>query len=141
MVDHHPSPQRCAAEAGVWDDSRRATPGATGGRCLSKGEAGLLLAADQGLDLGGPPSSAAGLAGRKPPAPRLLELVEVDVAHDGRGFVGGFSGGGKARPPASPLPRLRCIRLRDRAAWPREARFFGPKCDAVQEGGEGWTYG
>ena len=58
-----------------------------------------------------------------------LELVEVDVAHDGRSFG------------RETLPRLRCIRLRDRAAWPREAAFLGPKCNAEQEGGEGWTYG
>lgn len=136
MVDHNPSPQRCALEGGVWDDSRRATQGATGGRCLDKGEAGLLLARDQGLALGGD----SGGAGQKLPAPRLLELVEVDVAHDGRGFWGG-GGGGKGGGGATALPPLRCIRLRDRAAWPKEARFFGPKCHAEQEGGQGWTYG
>jgi hypothetical protein len=141
LVDHHPSPQRCAEERGVWDDSGRATQGGTGGRCLDAGEAGVLLARDKGIALPGDDEEdkSGGGGGEKkdksakpppgPPAPNRLELVEVDVAHDGRSFG------------RETLPRLRCIRLRDRAAWPREAAFFGPKCNAEQEGGEGWTYG
>jgi len=145
LVDHHPSPQRCAREGGVWDDSGRATPGATGGRCLDAGEAGILLARDKGIAL--PGDEGRGGKAPKPPAPNRLEMVEVDVAHDGRSFGIGKAGdeaGEKGAPPTPPPPppvRLRCLRLRDRAAWPREAAYFGPKCRAEQEGGEGWTYG
>jgi hypothetical protein len=114
LVDHNPTPRRCALEGGVWDDSRRATQGVTGGKCLERGEAALMLAQDGGGAGGG-----------------RLELVEVDLAHDSQSF-----GGAAALPPP-----LRCIRLRDRREWPREAAFFGPKCNAEQEGGVGWTYG
>ena len=129
-----------------WQPSAPLAAAATGGRCLDAGEAGLLLARDVGVSLG-PGDEFKG------PAPNRLELVEVDVAHDGRSNFDGESGAtvratdkratGQRGVPSTqpPMPRLRCLRLRDRAAWPREAAYFGPKCRAEQDGGEGWTYG
>ncbi|KAF8065512.1 EXOSC8 [Scenedesmus sp. PABB004] len=87
LVEHAPSPQRCAAEGGVWDDTAAATDAGSGGACL------------------GPDRAAARLAALGPAA----ELVEVAVSHDPDSFGFGALRG-------APL-RLGCIRAADPAAW------------------------
>ncbi len=36
LVHHNPSPQLCAAQGGVWDDSRMTDTGHIGGECVSR---------------------------------------------------------------------------------------------------------
>jgi hypothetical protein len=60
LVEHAPSPQRCATLGGVWDDTAAATDKDTGGKCLSPGTAAARL-----QQLGA-----------------AAELVEVELSHD-----------------------------------------------------------
>jgi hypothetical protein len=48
LFDHNPSPQRCAAMAGVWDDSR-AVASEPGGACLTLSQAAERLKANEQL--------------------------------------------------------------------------------------------
>lgn len=68
LLSHTPSPQLCAKEGKVWDDSVLATKEHSGGRCLSIEEAKQLLLRDPGL-----------------------EVLDVSVSHDGKSF--GFGRG------------------------------------------------
>ena len=68
LLSHTPSPQLCALEGGVWDDSVLATIQHSGGRCLTREEAKELLLSDPGL-----------------------EVLDVSVSHDGKTF--GFTRG------------------------------------------------
>ena len=61
LLSHSPSPQLCALNGGVWDDSVFSLMQHSGGRCLEKDEAEDVLL-DGGHD---------------------LEMVEVSVSHDG----------------------------------------------------------
>ena len=70
LVSHSPSPQLCALRGGAWDDSTYNTFAGGGGRCMEGGvaEAQAYLAEAEGQGLG-----------------QALELVEVEVSHDGQG--------------------------------------------------------
>jgi hypothetical protein len=60
LVEHAPSPQRCATLGGVWDDTEAATDKETGGKCLS-------------------PSRA---EGRLEELGSTAEVIEVELSHD-----------------------------------------------------------
>jgi hypothetical protein len=60
LVEHAPSPQRCATLGGVWDDTEAATDKDTGGKCLS-------------------PSRA---EGRLEEMGSAAQVIEVELSHD-----------------------------------------------------------
>uniref|UniRef100_A0A383WPA8 Uncharacterized protein n=1 Tax=Tetradesmus obliquus TaxID=3088 RepID=A0A383WPA8_TETOB len=64
LVEHAPSPQRCATLDGVWDDTQAATDKETGGKCISLARAKARL-----QELGA-----------------AAEAVEVQLSHDRQSF-------------------------------------------------------
>jgi hypothetical protein len=145
LVEHAPSAPLCALRGGVWDDTRAATPDATGGRCLGPARAAEAAAKDG------------------------IEEVEVDLAHDASERWGGGVGDGRGEgeqgrglslpvarrslgsracaprhyarslvpPPGIGLPggplKLRCLRPSDPAAWGAMAAYFPPACAAPED--------
>ncbi len=60
LVNHAPSPQLCARDGEVWDDTLAATSRHMGGRCLEAATANSMLLNQ----------------------PDVLEMVHVNITHD-----------------------------------------------------------
>lgn len=71
LVEHAPSPQRCAQSSGVWDDSVAATVDHTGGYCVRKHDA----------------------VKKRSAYPEYYEIVSVNISSDGKsmGFPTGMT--------------------------------------------------
>eukprot|EP01024_Parvocaulis_polyphysoides_P035578 TRINITY_DN3153_c0_g1_i1.p1 TRINITY_DN3153_c0_g1~~TRINITY_DN3153_c0_g1_i1.p1 ORF type:complete len:375 (-),score=48.81 TRINITY_DN3153_c0_g1_i1:204-1208(-) len=98
LFDHSPSPQRCARNGNVWDDSKANTHEVVGGRCI------VPEAAEEYLQKNND----------------TLEMIEIQVSHDDN--LKYYANGDNQN------TLLKCIRKKGDEHKEDLMRFYGPQC-------------
>eukprot|EP01025_Chloroclados_australasicus_P029064 TRINITY_DN288_c1_g1_i1.p1 TRINITY_DN288_c1_g1~~TRINITY_DN288_c1_g1_i1.p1 ORF type:complete len:439 (+),score=23.23 TRINITY_DN288_c1_g1_i1:29-1318(+) len=98
MFDHSPSPQQCAQQGNIWDDSQANSQEHTGGRCMTDKAAEIYLKEH----------------------PDTLEVVEIQVSNDGN--LHNYYNSSNQR------TTLQCVRKKGVEEKLSLMRFFGPVC-------------
>eukprot|EP01023_Acetabularia_acetabulum_P013725 TRINITY_DN16639_c1_g2_i1.p1 TRINITY_DN16639_c1_g2~~TRINITY_DN16639_c1_g2_i1.p1 ORF type:complete len:415 (+),score=54.24 TRINITY_DN16639_c1_g2_i1:48-1292(+) len=98
LFDHAPSPQRCARNGNIWDDSKANSHEVVGGRCMDPEAAQEYLTKYNDT----------------------MEMIQIEVSHDEN--IQYFNDGDYRN------TTLKCIRMKGEEHRQDLMRFYGPQC-------------